>query len=316
MDASEFDWFGDGQSWHLHLAVDDATGTPLSGAFERQETTLGYYRTMRGILERHGIPEALYTDRRGVFSVNVGKRPSVEEQLAGVEGPSTEFGRVMEALGVRIVLASSPQAKGRIERFNGIFQGRLSKELCLERITSPQAAEAFLPGFFARYAARFAVEPATDASAFVPLSSKQRANLDWILCHREIRRLSVNLEFAYRGGTYQLDKHYACLHPVCRRDVTILEHPEKGIRAVLPDGALARVHVAPGCVSNQKKSTKTQPSMNPRRRRPTSDRFSGPGWRATNALLYDNSPKFDTPWGGERITEQLAPLGGATIPEL
>ena len=121
IDGSYHRWLGeDGPQFMLLLAVDDATGKVVSALFCEYENTRDYFVLMRGLIERHGVPIALYTDRHSVF-----------KHVPGTGAPSapTQFSRAMDELGIQMIYALSPQAKGRVERAAGTFQDRLVTEL-------------------------------------------------------------------------------------------------------------------------------------------------------------------------------------------
>ncbi|MCH4012734.1 MAG: hypothetical protein LKE64_10475 [Solobacterium sp.] len=116
IDGTPFDWFNDDRVYTLHLAVDDATTEVISGWFMPTECMRGYCRMMRIMLEKRGCPMALYSDRDSVFR-------SVKN------GAPTQFSHMMDKLGIKCILAGSPQAKGRVERYNGTIQGRLPNDI-------------------------------------------------------------------------------------------------------------------------------------------------------------------------------------------
>ena len=123
LDGSHHRWLGeDGPQFALLLAVDDATGTVSNALFCEQEDSLSYFRLLQGLIQSRGIPLALYTDRHPVFKHRTEYPPS---------GTPTQFGRALEELGVQLIFALSPQAKGRVERTAGTFQDRLVTELRL-----------------------------------------------------------------------------------------------------------------------------------------------------------------------------------------
>jgi hypothetical protein len=124
-DGSRDDWLeGRGPTLTLIGYQDDAGGTVLAAWFQLEhEDTLGYLRQFRVMVERHGIPASLYRDQHGTFQRN-DKHRTVEEELAGRQ-TATQFGRVLEELGVSSIRALSAQAKGRIERMWKTFQDRL-----------------------------------------------------------------------------------------------------------------------------------------------------------------------------------------------
>ena len=130
IDGSHHHWLGEnGPEFTLLLAIDDATGTVPYALFREQEDTEGYFRLMKGIIERHGIPLAVYSDRYLVFCYS---KPDETGKMSIVDtSKPTQFGRAMRELGITQVFARSPEAKGRIERANGTFQDRLVSELRL-----------------------------------------------------------------------------------------------------------------------------------------------------------------------------------------
>jgi hypothetical protein len=160
LDGSFHPWFEDrGPHSCLLTLVDDATGRSL-GRFGAQETIWAAVAVLRAWIAQYGIPRALYTDWKNVYV----RRPNQEERETGAE-PLTQFGRMCAALGIKIIPASSPQAKGRIERNHGTHQDRLVKKLRRTGVADVAAANAFLEGeYWADHNRRFAQAPAsTDA---------------------------------------------------------------------------------------------------------------------------------------------------------
>ena len=196
IDGSPHDWFeGRREKCCLLVWVDDATSQLLHLRFEEVETTAGYLRGMKEYLKKHGRPLCLYSDRHGIFRQNQGS--DLKEQA------DPQFTRAMKELGIELICANSPQAKGRVERANGILQDRLVKELRLREISDLNQANAFLPEFIEDYNRRFAVEPKN------PEDSHQRElpteeSLDFILSFQEYRKLSKNLELSYQNVIYQI----------------------------------------------------------------------------------------------------------------
>ncbi|MFH0913968.1 MAG: ISNCY family transposase [Chloroflexota bacterium] len=165
-DGSHHDWLeGRGPWLSLVGAVDDATGRVPYALFREQEDSMGYALLLREIVRSHGIPMALYRDRHSIFEVSPDKSPSIEEQLEG-KRPLTQFGRMMEELGITSIPARSPQAKGRIERLWGTFQDRLVSELRLAGAKTIEEANRVLWDFLPRYNRRFAVPAAEPGSAY------------------------------------------------------------------------------------------------------------------------------------------------------
>ena len=122
MDGSHHDWFeGRGSKCVLMVMVDDATNR-MRARFFAEETTHASYDVLEGWVGKHGLPASLYVDRDSIYRCE--GEPSIAQQLAGQQ-PRTQFGRAMEQLGVELILATSPQAKGRVERMNGTLLDRL-----------------------------------------------------------------------------------------------------------------------------------------------------------------------------------------------
>jgi len=142
-DGSPHPWFGDPQGqWNLTAVIDDATGALLHGVFTREEDAQSYLICLRQILLQKGIPLALYMDRHGIFRRN-DVHWSLEEQLLGEQTP-TQVGQAVRELGIEMIFALSPQAKGRVERLFNTLQDRLVQELRLARITTAEEATTFL----------------------------------------------------------------------------------------------------------------------------------------------------------------------------
>lgn len=156
MDGSFHPWLeGRGPEGCLIDMADDATNKTLARLGE-EETIWAVADTLREWIERYGVPLALYVDWKNLY-----KRPAtVKEQLRGEE-PITQFGRMCEKLGIEIIAANSPQAKGRIERIHGIHQDRLVKKLRRKEITSHQQVNVFLEKeYLPEHNRRFARAPA------------------------------------------------------------------------------------------------------------------------------------------------------------
>ena len=200
MDGSPHHWFGGEQPEAcLMNMVDDATGTTLS-LMASGETTEIAMRVLWAWIERHGIPRALYTDRKNVFVTE--RAPTLEEQLAGEE-PLTAFGKACERLGIAIVRAHSPQAKGRVERSHGVYQDRFLKELGLRRITAIEDANRLLQeGFCDALNAKFA-QPPRERADYHRRGSKGM-DLAEIFVHEEVRRLSNDWTLSYNNHVYQI----------------------------------------------------------------------------------------------------------------
>ena len=180
MDGSYHRWLGeDGPQFTILFAVDDATGCVVNALFCDHEDTSSYFLLMQGLLRRRGIPLALYTDRHPVFKHKSEYQPA---------GTPTQFGRAMEELGVQLIFAMSPQAKGRVERTAGTFQDRLITELRLAGATTLEQAKAVLKQFLPRFDRRFGVPTQCPEPAFRPL--QRDLPLEQVLCFKHRRRVA------------------------------------------------------------------------------------------------------------------------------
>lgn len=199
IDGSPFRWFGpDRPAYSLIGTLDDATGVPLSGCFRLQEDLHGFTTALRDLIRTHGLPQALYGDRTNI-AVRSDKHWSLEEELQGHQHP-TQFGQMLEELGIRYIPANSPEAKGRIERQWQTFQDRLAAEFALRGIQDPEAAERFLPQFFARFRGWFG------RTAREPISAWRQAppQLDHILACRYERIAARDNTVSIAGRVIQI----------------------------------------------------------------------------------------------------------------
>ena len=170
MDASPYEWVP-GQTWHLHLAIDDATGTVTGAWFDTQETLSGYYHVFHQILTNYGIPYQFFTDRRTIFTYKQKNSPSLDEDTY------TQFAYACKQLGVLLESSSVPQAKGRVERLNQTLQSRLPVELRLAGITTMEGANEFLHSYIKKFNAKFSLPIHHTKSVFVEQPSDETINL-------------------------------------------------------------------------------------------------------------------------------------------
>jgi hypothetical protein len=202
LDGSHHDWFeGRGPRCVLMVMVDDATNR-VGAQFFEEETTHASYDMFDDWTQQAGMPQSLYVDRDSIYRCEaVG---SVAQQLAGQE-PQTQFGRAMKQLGVELMLANSPQAKGRVERMNGVLQDRLVKALRLEGISDIQSANAYLRKKFLRaFNRKFEVKAASAADVHREAPRNLNEVLSWEL-ERVVQR---DWTVASGGRWYQLDRQH------------------------------------------------------------------------------------------------------------
>lgn len=199
MDSSEHDWFeGRGEQAELILMIDDATSRAYL-RFVPADNTEANMRMLYDYMQTYGRPQALYTDKASHFVVN---RPaSVAEQLEGQQA-QTQIGRALRELDIELIIAHSPQAKGRVERFFGTAQDRLVKELRLAGIGTIEAANRLLDDFYAPWwNAIHTIPPASLADAHRPLDG---FDLAAIMSHQETRQVHNDYTISYQNQRYQI----------------------------------------------------------------------------------------------------------------
>ena len=203
-DGTPFDWFETGEKYSLHGFVDDATGKITGLYMCKNECLLGYLEVLRQTLENFGIPISLYPDKYSVFfpPKKVSDHLTIEEQLNGRQKGITQFGRIVEELGIEMFPASSPQAKGRIERLWETLQSRLVTEFRINKITNVDEANKFLIEFIKIYNSKFSVEPSNNSSVFLKLP--KRYNLDELLCVKFERTIDNAGVFSINNSKFQI----------------------------------------------------------------------------------------------------------------
>ncbi len=200
VDGSPHPWLGpDLPPATLILATDDATGMPLYGQFDSEETLNGCFSVFYQVGRRHGLPAALYLDRAGQFTTTRHGGTHVCQR----DDKPTHFEIAMDNLAVELIFAHSPQARGRGERINGSFQDRLVAELDHHHITDPEEATSYLNRIFIpKYARRFGVKPRDPNPAF--RSIPEGLDLHTVLCAKYTREVANDNTISYHGRSYQL----------------------------------------------------------------------------------------------------------------
>lgn len=201
-DATPFDWFENGEKFSLHGFIDDATGKITGLYMCKNECLLGYLEVLRQTLETYGIPISLYPDKYSVFfpPKKVNDHITIEEQLNGREKGITQFGRIVEELGIEMFPASSPQAKGRIERLWETLQSRLVTEFRIHNIKTSEQANEFLKEYIKIYNSKFAIE----VSNSVFLKLPKRYDLDELLSVRFERTIDNAGVFSINNSKFQI----------------------------------------------------------------------------------------------------------------
>jgi transposase len=222
IDGSPHAWFeGRADACVLLVFIDDATGKLQQLQFAVNESFFSYSEAAQGYFRQHGKPVAFYSDKHGIFRVN--------QASVGQGDAQTQFGRAMQDMGIQIICANTPQAKGRVERVIQTLQDRLVKELRLRGISNMVDGNAYLPEFITDFNRRFAVEPRSSANAHRALTPKD--DLATILTWQETRTISKNLTVQFEKVVYQIqtDRPSYALRNACvtvcvnaQQQVTIL----------------------------------------------------------------------------------------------
>lgn len=204
LDGSFHDWFEGrgaraGERSCVMNMVDDATGETLL-RFGDQETTWAAADVLRTWIDKYGIPRALYTDWKNVYK----REPTSQEEAAGDPG-HTQFGRMCAKLGIEIIAAGTPQAKGRVERSNGTQQDRLIKKMRLLGISEDGAANAYCEStYLPQHNARYAVLPASPIDYHLPRDPALRD--EDVFCLEHTRTVGNDFVVQFRKQGLQLDR--------------------------------------------------------------------------------------------------------------
>jgi hypothetical protein len=201
IDGSHHDWFeGRGPVCVFMGYIDDATST-VSGRFYAYEGTIPAMDSMKRYIKRYGIPQSVYLDKHSTYKSPA--EPTIEEQLND-QRPMSHFEKSLAELGVEVIHANSPQAKGRVERLFRTLQDRLVKEMRLSGITSVDEANEFLKTFLPNYNRKFKKPAASEADLHRPRPHSR--DLDKMLCLKEERTVRNDFTVIYGSKLYQIEK--------------------------------------------------------------------------------------------------------------
>jgi len=227
MDGSHHDWFeGRREGACLMVMIDDATNFTYARFFEG-ETTQASMTTFWRYVERYGLPCSLYVDRSGIYEPT--QWAKMDEDL-GERGPLTQFGRAMQELDVNVILARSPQAKGRVERRNGLFQDRLVKALRLRNISDLATANRYLEEtFLPELNGQFNVPPKQPADVHRPVPAG--VQLAHVLSFQDSRAVQNDWTVSWRGRRFQLTEANRKL-TIVRKRVLVCEQLDSAIKLV------------------------------------------------------------------------------------
>jgi hypothetical protein len=215
VDGSHHDWFeGRGPESVFMGYIDDAMGK-VYGRFYEYEGTLPAMDSFRRYIRKYGVPVSLYRDKHTTYK-GMGKA-TIEDELLGTE-PVSEFGRALKELGVQLIHAHSPQAKGRVERLFHTLQDRLVKEMRLRGISSIPEANEFLKEYLSVYNRRFGKKAAQTGN--LHRSIPKGLNLDRILCIKTERTVRNDFTVAHNRKLYQIEE------AVTAKKLMVEEYPD------------------------------------------------------------------------------------------
>lgn len=215
IDGSEHRWFGDDRYYQLIVIMDDATSEIYYAQLVDAESTRSVMTALREVIETRGLFCSLYSDRAGHFFVTPKRGEKVDKSRP------TQVGRALQELGVKMIAAYSPQARGRSERNFGTWQGRLPQELRLRKIGDLERANEFLRNeYIAEFNSRFAVPATQKGTAFVRC---HRKDLDWIFSTQQERTVSNDNTVALDNRVLQLNKT-RWRNTLAGQGVTVHEH--------------------------------------------------------------------------------------------
>jgi len=203
-DGSRHDWLeGRGPMLTLIGAIDDATGIVTAATFREAEDAAGYLEVFRRTIERYGRPLAIYSDRHGIFIKDPNRPPTLAEQLAGKRS-FTQVGRALDEAVIGWIGASSPQAKGRVERLWGTKQDRLTSELRRAGASTIEEANVVLAHYLPRHNRRFAIAPADPEPAWRPWLDDLDLAAVFGFCYP--RRVANDATLAWEGTSLALPR--------------------------------------------------------------------------------------------------------------
>lgn len=277
-----------GEGCLMHM-VDDATSTMHCG-FSEQETIWAAVQLLRRWIELHGVPRALYTDWKNVYV-----RAATEREQREGRVPVTQFGRMCQKLGIRIIAASSPQAKGRVERNHGTHQDRLIKKLRLRGINSYEQANQFLEEhYIAEHNRRFARKPAAEADYHRRRpTARQLEEVFWL---EEERVVSEDWVVRYQNRLLQLERQSR--HWAPSRSRVMVRENEAGEIAIYYRGQRLGFRELPKASTAASEARGAAPSSAPPSPRPTRwHSYTPPSthpWR--RGYQHMKTPAFSAAW--------------------
>ncbi len=233
-DGSDHDWLeGRGPRLDLIAYIDDATNEVSGAVYREQEDAAGYFMGLREICKQRGIPESIYADRHMIFQSP--SKATLEQELKGEE-PKSQYGRLLDELGVKLIAAQSPQAKGRVERLWGTLQDRLVKALRKAEASSLEEANQVLKTFLPKFNQRFRVEPAESETAYIPWPKEKR--LEDYFCFKHSRVVTNDNTISFGKQRLQIPPGPSRIS-YARKRVEVRQHLDGRLEIVCENERLA-----------------------------------------------------------------------------
>jgi hypothetical protein len=231
-------WFeGRDEECCLLSGIDDATSRPTKLKFAKSESIQDVFAYWKEYIQKYGKPVAIYLDKFSTYKINHKNAKDNYELL-------TQFQRACKELGITLITAHSPQAKGRVERPFSTFQDRLVKELRLRNISNIEEANEFLDKFWTDdYAKRFAVKPKSGTDLYRKLTAKELENLDAIFSVQSSRKVKNDFTVQFKNRWYQLAEEQPAT--VCRNDTVLIEERLDGTLAMRLRGKYLNCRLLP-----------------------------------------------------------------------
>jgi len=286
MDGSHHDWLeGRGPELVLMAYIDDATNR-IYARFYDYEGTIPAMDSFKRYIKRHGIPISIYLDRHTTYK-STGK-PTIEDELAN-KLPKSQFERALEELGVIVIHAYSPQAKGRIERLFKTLQDRLIKEMRLKGIRTKDEANEFLKHYLKGHNKRFVFKPAKEGDLHRGIPKD--ADIDRILCIKTKRTLRNDFTISHDGNLYQITER------VNGKEVIVEERVDGSMHIICDNRRLKFKEITsrpvidkvtePKAIQSKPKKVCIPPKEHPWRKYPVINRYRHKDMRET--LLTETS---------------------------
>lgn len=286
MDATPFEWFGSNEKFSLHGGIDDATGKIVGLYLTKNECLHGYFEVTKQIIRHHGIPLSIYADRHAIFLSQKASKLSIEDRLSGKVVNDTQFGRAASELGITLIPARSPQAKGRVERLWETLQSRLPVEFKIANVTTIDQANIFLTSYIEKFNRKFAVKPENSEIAFRPLP--ENVDFNTILCVKLTRTIDNGSVFSFYNKHFKIviDDAQSNTLPA-KTKITVLVSPTFGIKVQFKNTIF---DVLPFIKPN--KSTEKQPVSKPRKPwTPPDSHYYKYGHTLVKKLVYEESDR-------------------------